>query len=212
MRNQSCRRRTGIVGAVFMALLTCGEAFPLPSDRGIFQTTVFRGRELSYQVIDGMAIHDGDIVLGTAEEAAAAASPRSRPGGFPDIQGQARCGRIGLSTATAVESEYLWPGGVIPYVIDEDVTNSQEVLRAIEQWNSKTVISLVERTTQEDYVRFKFATITTVRCFALTKAGLAASSSSYLHETLRLNALWCTRLVTPSACGMSTNARTAIGT
>ena len=29
-----------------------------------------RGRELPYEVIDGMAVHGGDIVLGTVEEAA----------------------------------------------------------------------------------------------------------------------------------------------
>ncbi len=155
MRNQSCIHRTGIVGAVFMALLTLGEAVPLPSDRGIFQTTVFRGRELSYELINGMAVHGGDIILGTAEEAAAA-SPRH--GTTVSRISMARLSAPdSVSAATGVESEFLWPGGVIPYVIDEDVTNTQEILRAIEEWNTKTVISLVERTTQEDYVRFKSA-------------------------------------------------------
>ena len=119
------------------------------------RTTVFRGRELSYEVIDGMAIHGGDIILGTAEEAAAA-SPR--PGPTASRISKARLAAPDrLSAATAVESEYFWPGGVIPYVIDDDSTNSEDILRAIEEWNSKTVISLVDRTTEEDYVRFRSA-------------------------------------------------------
>ena len=131
------------------------EMAPLLLGQGIVHTTVFRGRELSYEVIDGMAIHGGDIILGTAEEAAAA-SPHHGP--TVSRKSKARLAAPDrLSAATAFESEYLWPGGVIPYVIDHDVSNSQDVLRAIEEWNSKTMISLVERTTEEDYVRFKSA-------------------------------------------------------
>ena len=149
----TCNRYAGIC-AVFAMLWAHGQGMaPLLLGQSLGLTTVFRGQELTYVLIDGMAIHGGDIILGTAEEAAAASpnrtatvSRRSKPTlASPDR----------LSAATDFESEYLWPGGVIPYVIDDDVTNSQEILRAIEEWNSKTVISLVERTTQEDYVRFR---------------------------------------------------------
>ena len=140
--------------AVFLMLWAHGEAMaPLLLGQSHGLTTVFRGQELTYEVIDGMAIHGGDIVLGTAEEAAAASMRHG-----PAVSGKSR-DRLAapdwVSAATHVEPEYLWPGGVIPYVIDDDLTNSQDVLRAIEEWNSKTVISLVERTTQEDYVRFR---------------------------------------------------------
>ena len=145
-------RRVGVC-AILVALWGHGqEIAPFLLGQSPVHTTVFRGRELSYEVIDGMAIHDGDIILGTAEEAAAA-SPDHGPA-VSRISKAKLATADALSAATALESEYLWPGGVIPYVIDEDVTNAQEVLRAIEQWNSKTVISLVERTSQEDYVRF----------------------------------------------------------
>lgn len=116
------------------------QSTPAPPGEGAVGTMVFRGQELTYTVRDGLAIHGGDVILGAAEEAAAAA---------PHV------GAAGAQAATQPEDEGLWPGGVIPYVIDHDVTNSEDVLRAIEEWNSKTVISLVERTTEEDYVRFR---------------------------------------------------------
>ena len=54
------------------------------------------------------------------------------------------------------EDKFLWPNGVVPYVIDpgfneEGLTSIQA---AIDEWNSKTVISMVERTTESDFVRF----------------------------------------------------------
>ena len=85
------------------------------------------------------------MILGTAENAAAKA-PRAAA-----VRGQAS-----VHQGIGREDDGLWPGGVIPYMIDRDVTNSQDVLRAIGDWNSKTVISLVERTTEEDYVRSRF--------------------------------------------------------
>ena len=132
----------------FVAVLPMYAQSPLLplTGEGVVATTIFRGQELTYTVMDGLAIHGGDIILGTAEEAAAAA-PRAA----------AVRGRTSALLGAAHEEDGLWPGGVIPYVIDDDVTNSEDVLSAIEEWNTKTVISLVERTTQEDYVRFKSA-------------------------------------------------------
>jgi astacin len=127
---------------------------PLLLGQDFVRTTLFRGQELSYEVIDGLAIHGGDIILGTAEEAAAA-SP-NQDSTVSRIS-KDRFSAPDRRYASAVESEFLWPGGIIPYAIDDDVKNSQDVLNAIEEWNSKTEISLVERTTQTNYVRFKSA-------------------------------------------------------
>ena len=56
--------------AVFLMLWAHGEAMaPLLMGQSHGLTTVFRGQELTYEVIDGMAVHGGDIILGTAEEA-----------------------------------------------------------------------------------------------------------------------------------------------
>ena len=51
----------------------------------------------------------------------------------------------------------LWPNGIIPYVIDDNVPEREamEVLKAIRMWDTKTVLQFVEREPHhEDYLRF----------------------------------------------------------
>ena len=104
---------------------------------------------LSYTVIDGVAVHAGDIVLGRVDEL--------RPRGSPQDSDKDR-DLTGLRRRdlSARSSRYLWPGGVVPYVIDELVSDEQreDILDAIGDWNERTVLSWNARTTEENYVRF----------------------------------------------------------
>ncbi len=112
-------------------------------------TATFRGRELSYVAVDGMAVHAGDMVLGSVQDIEAVRSG-PRPATSRELVGPVR---RNLSPA---ESEFLWPNGVVPYVIDSGVGSMQRerIEAAIKEWNDKTVISLVGRTTEANYVRF----------------------------------------------------------
>ena len=49
------------------------------------------------------------------------------------------------------------PTATVPYVIDSDLSDlqRQNVESAIAEWNDKTVISLVARTAEANYVRFR---------------------------------------------------------
>ena len=107
------------------------------------RTGVYRGRLVTYEVIDGLAIWDGDIILGTPEELSPANVPA--PGNTLD----------GSNKISAVsDKERLWPGGIIPYVIDPDLENPH-VHDAISYWNENTVTQLVSRTDQPNWVRFR---------------------------------------------------------
>ena len=105
--------------------------------------------ELPYRVVDAMAVHAGDMVLGRAD------SLRSVHAGSPTPMLKASSGPVRRESAS-LENQYRWPYGRIPYVIDSDVSVEQReiILEAIAEWNDKTVISLVERGTQPDFVRF----------------------------------------------------------
>ena len=118
-----------------------GADCPAPPARGV---TVYRGLVLDYEVIDGMAVHGGDIVLGTAAEAAGAA-PSRQPAEPERSEGPAR------RDAAAVQN--LWPGGRVPYEIDERIEGEDlEVIHAaLEEWNSKTVIEFFPRTDEQQY-------------------------------------------------------------
>ena len=54
-------------------------------------------------------------------------------------------------------SPCIWPGGVVPYAIDDDVPGRDRILRAIREWDTKTVLRFVERTSEPDYLRFALA-------------------------------------------------------
>ena len=54
---------------------------------------------------------------------------------------------------TISNSDELWPDGVIPYIIDPALSHP-DVLDVIQHWNENTVIRLVERTDQSNWVRF----------------------------------------------------------
>jgi len=114
------------------------------------RTTVFRGRELSYVVVDGMAVHAGDIVLGPASEIEAVSASL----GLSERSGSLIPPRRDVAPAS---SDKLWPNATVPYVIDGDLSDlqRQNVETAIAEWNDKTVISLVARTAEANYVRFR---------------------------------------------------------
>ncbi|HSW51158.1 MAG TPA: M12 family metallopeptidase, partial [Bryobacteraceae bacterium] len=118
---------------VGLLAVLAGPAIPAEPD---IRSSFYRGRPVTYQVIDGLAIYQGDIVLGTAEELEAAA------------QKTAEKSMVVSSPAD------LWPGGVVPYTIDPALTNPDRVRDAVAHWNTRTPIRLVERTTQSNWVQF----------------------------------------------------------
>jgi astacin len=132
------RLASGVVWFLALAAgLPAQEAGPSGPD---IRSSYYRGRPVTYQVIEGLAIYQGDIVLGTAEELEAARQSGGQPG---------------LRKAMVVSSPAdLWPGGVVPYVIDSNLTSPKRVVDAINHWNSRTPIRLVERTNEPNWVRF----------------------------------------------------------
>ena len=112
-----------------------------PSSRDI-RTGVYQGQAVTYEVVDGLAIWDGDIILGTPEEL----SPEPAP-----TLGNPLDRRNKISTISI--KERLWPSGIIPYVIDPDLENPN-VPDAIRHWEENTSIRFVERTDQPNWVRF----------------------------------------------------------
>ena len=58
------------------------------------------------------------------------------------------------SADTGVSNRYRWPGGVIPYVIDQNVPRPERIYSAMRQWAELTPIRLIPRTNQKNYVRF----------------------------------------------------------
>ena len=103
---------------------------------------VYRGRPVTYRVVDGFAIAEGDIILGPADEIGAATAAAARV--------DAPAGRTLLATDTSLR----WTNATIPYRIDSDIPNQQRVMDAVAYWNANTVIHMTPWAGEPNRVRF----------------------------------------------------------
>jgi hypothetical protein len=90
-------------------------------------------------VVDGEAVVEGDIVLGPAAA----------------LEGEALSGKGGRYASAIAGQRFRWTGNTVPYVIAADVPNPGRVTGAIEAWNENTVMRLVPRTTEGNYLEFR---------------------------------------------------------
>ncbi len=107
--------------------------------------------ELAYDVVDGMAVLENDIILGTHAELQANGVQAPVVAGEATCPPGLQCGVISTSTRQA------WPNGVIPYTITPGTASAAvaNIDAAIAEWERKTSIRFVARTTERDYVEFR---------------------------------------------------------
>ncbi|MDY2586784.1 M12 family metallopeptidase [Winogradskyella aquimaris] len=86
--------------------------------------------EFIAEVVDSLVITEGDIILGTLKD--------FELQGFAAVTGEGK----------------LWDRGIIPYVIESNHPKKDEILKAIEEINTKTKIKLLPRLNERDYVYF----------------------------------------------------------
>lgn len=116
-------------------------------EKGLIQGVRLAPTLVTFSDMDGLALFEGDIVLGETAELCAAAKQRR-----PRAMGAMGCVIKG--------QDYLWPGGVVPFELDADFAAPERVQEAIRHWEQKTKIRFVERTVAnqlryKDYVLFE---------------------------------------------------------
>lgn len=107
----------------------------------------FTVKPVEYSAINGVAIFEGDIALGTVDEMEAIRSAMTR-----DIDQMADTSISGRSPqVVAVEhgvgitgQRFRWPGGLIPFTVQAALRTV--VQQAIQHWQQNTRIRFVERT------------------------------------------------------------------
>jgi hypothetical protein len=91
---------------------------------------------VQYYAIDGLAIFEGDIVLGTVEQ-------------MDQL--------LHVIPAIVTEDQYRWPDAVVPFQIDPSVPQGARnaIDQAIEHWQDNTIIRFRERNADDaDFVTF----------------------------------------------------------
>jgi hypothetical protein len=132
---------------------------PARPDRGEFSSSAvvrsalidgetFKGRAIHYMDVDGVAMFEGDIVLGTVDEV--------------DIRSQQIRDELTGSVALGVVisgTSFRWPNCEVPFEIEAGLASPHRVRDAIAHWESATNYRFPERTAANagqypDFVRF----------------------------------------------------------
>ena len=105
----------------------------------------FAQKGLQYAEVDGLAIFEGDIILGPVDQVRADADA-----GVPSL----------VAAVGITGQQFRWPNATVPYDIDPNLPNQQRVTDAIAHWEANTGISFVLRTAANaaqhpNYVHFQ---------------------------------------------------------
>lgn len=118
---------------------------------GFISGTSFENKPIQYSVVDGLAMFEGDICLGTVEE-------MERSAGL--VRAAAEQDQEGVTHGVVITgNQYRWPNALMPYVIDSGLPNQSRVSDAMAHWQTKTNMRFVLRTAANaaqypNYVRF----------------------------------------------------------
>ncbi len=106
----------------------------------------FDRKAVQYAEIDGLAVFEGDIVLGSVEEFEQQGMRLAGGEGGPVLAS------IGISGP-----QFRWPNGVVPYEIDPSMPNQQRVTDAIAHWEAVTPLRFPLRSSGsfDDWIRFQ---------------------------------------------------------
>ena len=99
-------------------------------------------KEVTYAAVDGQAIFEGDIVLGSVAEMETVKQQVENPP--PDSE----------AAVVLSGSQFRWPDGVVIFRIDASLPNRQRVTDAIQHWEANTNIRFRQRTTEANFVTF----------------------------------------------------------
>ncbi|AOP48599.1 M12 family metallopeptidase [Streptomyces lydicus] len=105
----------------------------------------FRAKGVQYADVNGMAVVEGDIVIGTVKEVQEAA---------------AEGGNAVLFRSVGITGQqFRWPNAVVPFEIDPALPDVDRVFDALAHWRSRTRIQFESRTDDNealfpDFVRF----------------------------------------------------------
>ena len=95
-------------------------------------------KQVTYSVVDGLAVFEGCIILGTVTQA------RAVKEFFAHNPAAAQAGTELFGTAI-IGQQFRWKNNTLPFEIDPALPNQQRVLDAIEHWKNNTPIKFVPR-------------------------------------------------------------------
>lgn len=109
---------------------------------GLIPGITFGYRSVVYAVVDGMAIFEGCISLGTVEKVEQVTADIRRA-----LEQAGDAERDNVANGVGITGDaFRWPDRVVPFTIDPTLTEPERVTEAIDHWRERTGFTFVERT------------------------------------------------------------------
>ncbi len=169
-----CSRHVAwVLSFVALALSSGGVAHAAGEESGM-RTGYFLGQQLEYETIGGLAVIEGDIVLGPAP-------PRGAK----------------LAVFRAPDS-FLWPDGVIAFEVDNDVPERRRIDDAVRHWEENSVLRFIPRTIEDNWIRFVrddglgacFSSVGMVGGIQTVRVDDGCDRGTLIHEIGHVAGLW----------------------
>jgi hypothetical protein len=144
----------------------------------------FVGKALEARIVDGVAMFEGDIILGTVEEV------EQQNEELKDAMSGA------LASAVVVAGgQFRWPDGVIPHTIDAGLADQARVTDAIAHWEANTDYRFPVRTNEPNFVTFRrgagcSSNIGRRGGEQFVNVGPACTAGNIIHEVGHTVGLW----------------------
>lgn len=110
----------------------------------LIRGNTFAAKAVQYSVVDGMALFEGDIVLGSEQQLQEQTALIQA-----EMSGQLQRGVV------ITGNQFRWPNCTIPFTIDPALPNQARVTDAIAHWQERTRYRFVARTSEPDWVTFR---------------------------------------------------------
>lgn len=154
--------------------------------RGYASGLTFVNEPVTYAAIDGEAIFEGDIVLGTVDEME---ETRESIEEVPDEDEDIRRGVVIPGTG------FRWPNGIVPFVINDSLPNQRRVTDAIRHWEEQTNLRFHRRTNERNFIEFVPGTGCSSRVGMVgggqrITLGTNCTTGSTIHEIGHAIGLW----------------------
>ena len=107
---------------------------------GFIAGNKFAFKSIKCSVINGLAIYEGDIFLGTANDIKNRGSPNDIPSNLGVGDNNSDTRGVGIT-----DMRFRWPKRIIPYSIVVDLPDQERVTNAISHWEEKTDFKFVLR-------------------------------------------------------------------
>lgn len=140
-------------------------------------------KAVQYLAINGQAMFEGDILLGSVAEMESIRKSVERPD------------QSLASSVVITGSQFRWPDGVIVYRIDSGLPNQQRVTDAIAHIESRTNLRFRVRTSEANYVTFQAAdgcssSVGMRGGEQFVNLGSSCSTGNAIHEICHTAGLW----------------------